>query len=381
MQPLTAPPRDAYTAAQMQALLVAPDLQVDFGVERLAPNLALVEDISSDVAVAPVVARDNLAVVHGTLTMTVSRALAWGYDRVRPFMLLSSPSVGVTNVRWNQGVYLMTTPDQVIGETPQSYTASGFDQLMLLQSCIGDSYSVAAGANVLAAVVTVLTAAGVVAPILLDSTASTKTLVTPLVWPQTSSSSPTWLQVVNDLLAAIGYRGIWCDWDGAFRSGPYVLPASRPSEFTFNVGHLTLGIVADGRKVTNDVWGVPNAWRFVANGLTVPPTEGVNQYSPTNPSTGVSSQASLGRTVQGPVIYLDAVDYASLVTQGDRLKALAMQGTELIDAKLSPFPAAWGWDRVTYSDPVLGADRQAQCRTWSLPFDGSDMSYLLETVA
>jgi|ERR1035437_5060614 hypothetical protein len=381
MQPLTAVPRDGFTAAQVTALLVAPDLQVDVGVDLLDASLNFVADISADVdAAGGIVHRDNYAAVHGTVDLTISRQLAWGYDRVRPYMLQSSASAGVSGCRWNQGVYLLMTPDSVIEESPQSWKITGYDQLHVLQDNIGDSYSVAAGANVLTAVTAALTAAGITGPVLLDSAAASKVLATVMTWPLTSSSSPTWLQVVNDLLGAISYQGVWCDPDGAFRSGPYVNPSDRPSEWTFSVGDLVTGIVATQRTVTNDVWGAPNWLRFIQNGLTVPPVEGTGQFTIQNVSTGLSSQTSVGRIVHAPVQFLDAVDQASLVAQGSAIAATAWRTSEVIAAKLSPFPLAWHFDVGVWSDPVLGADRKVQCRSWDLPLDGTDMTYLLETV-
>jgi hypothetical protein len=381
VQSLTAPPRTAYSAAQITALLVAPDLEVDFGVERLSPTLALLEDISADVS-GGTVRHDNLANTHGTIEgLTISRALAWGVDRLRPYMLLSSPSVGVSGVRFNQGVFIPTTsPDLTLGETPQSYTVTGFDQLVLLLDNVGDSYSVAAGVNVLVAVRAVLTAAGIVAPVLLDSSGSAKTLATVMTWVQSSSESATWLRICNELLAAIGYRGIWCDQDGAFCSSPYVLPADRPSEWRFDVGSLTVGMVAEARTVTSDVWGQPNRWRFVRNDLTTAPTEGAGRYTTDNTVTGPSSQAALGHIARAPVQYLDATSQADLVVQGNRIKAAAMATNEVVSAKVSPFPIAWHADRVTYADPALGVDREAQCRSWSLPLDGSDGDYVMESI-
>lgn len=380
MQLLTAPPRDAYTTAQIAALLVAGDLEVDFGAEVLDASLAYVGDLTPDLSDAKV-SRDMLADIHGTCELTISRELAWGRDRVRLFMLVSSLTCGLVWVRFNLGVFLCTTPVLPLGEDPPTFVVSGFDQVMLLQGNIGDSYAVAGGANVLAAVRAAITAAGVVAPVLLDSTASTKTLVTAMTWPQTSSDNPTWLGVINDLLAAVGYRGVWCDQDGAFRSGPYVLPADRPSEWRLDVGNMDTGIVADARTVTADVWGAPNSWKFVMNGLDASPVNGVSSYSPTNPDVGASSIASLGRVVQGPVQYLDAVDFASLQVQGDRIKAAAMRVTEVLTLKMSPFPAAWHSDRYTYSDAALGADREVVCRSWSLPLTGEDMDVTVETVS
>jgi len=379
VQPLTAAPRDGFTAAQVSALLVAPDLSVDFGVELLDASLALVEDIRADVA-GGTVHRDNLANVHGTCDLTISRALAWGKDRVRPYQLLTSPSVGISGCRWNLGVYLLTTPSLPLEQTPPTFAVTGFDQLHLLQNNIGDSYSVAAGANVLIAVRAVLVAAGITAPILLDSSGSAKTLATAMVWPQTSSDNPTWILVANALLAAIGYRGIWCDQDGNFRSSPYVLPADRPSDWRFDVGSLTVGMVAEARSVANDVWGVANRWRFIRNNMLTTPIEGAGRYTTDNLATGPSSQTSLGRIVRAPVVYLDATSQGDLVVQGDRVKAAAMATNEVITTKLSPFPLAWHSDRVTYADPALGVDREALCRSWSLPLDGTDGDYVMETI-
>jgi hypothetical protein len=364
-------------------LLTAADLLVSFGVEQLAPNLAVVGDLSSDVS-GGTVHRDMTQAVHGTVDLTVSRQLAWGYDRVRPYMLLTSRTAGVTAARFNLGVYLMTTPSAPLAESPISYAVTGFDQLHILQDTIGDSYAVAAGSSVLAAVETALLAAGVAAPILLDSSASGKTLATDMTWPVTSSSSPQWVTIVNDLLATVAYQPVWCDWDGNFRSGPYVDPSARASEWTFPVGHPTLGIVLADRSVTNDVWGAPNWWRFVQSGLSYQPAEGAGQYTVQNVSTGASSQASVGRVVHAPVQFLNATDQASLQAQGDAIVAAAKRSTEVVTVKLSPFPVAWHDDVVTYSDGALGADRKGNCTAWVLPLDWSSsataMDYTMQTV-
>jgi hypothetical protein len=379
VQPLTADPRTAYTPAQITSLLTAPDLAVDYGVELLTPALALVADISADVA-GGTVRRDNLANVHGTVDLTITRALAWGAARVRPYQLMSSATAGVSGVRFNLGVFLVTTPSTPLAETPITYSITGFDQIYLLQAPINDSYFIASGSNVLTAVKAALTSAGIVAPVLLDSSASAAVLASDLVFPLTSSESPTWIVVVNKLLASITYWGIWVDQDGAFRSGPYLVPASRPSEWTLTVGSLTTGIVSSDRTVVNDLWSAPNRWVFIRNGLPSAPTAGAGSYTVDNVSVGLSSQTSVGRVVPAPAVFLDAVDQANLQAQGDAIVAAAKRTTEVITCKLSPFPIAGHFDILTYSDAALGADRKVQCRSWSLPLDGSDMDYLLETV-
>lgn len=380
MQPLCADPRTQYTPAQITALLTAPDVQTDFGVELLTPSLALVEDISGDVS-GWVVHHDNLATQHGTLNLTVSRALAWGAARVRPYKLLSSPTVGELLVRFNQGVYLLTgTPDTSLAESIITYTASGFDQLHLLQAVIGESYFVAAGANVLNAVRDALTAAGIVAPVLLDSSANAAVLASDLVYPLTRGEAFTWVRVINDLLAAVVYQPIWCDWDGVFRSGPLVAPADRPAEFTFAVGDLRVGVVAPERTASQELWNAPNWWRFVLNGLTAAPIEGDGMYTVENKLVGLSSQISVDRVVKAPVVFLDAVNQSALKAQGDAIMAAAMRSTEVITAKTGQFAILWHSDVVGWSDPALGADRKALVRSWSLPSGNDDGDLIMETV-
>lgn len=378
MQPLTASPRTEFSAAQVTSVLTADDLVVDFGLDLLDASLAWVEDLSEFVS-SIVVHRDNLADIHGTLDLTISRELAWGRDRVRPFMLLSSITAGVSDVRFNLGAFICTTPDRVLGESPQSFTVSGFDGLYQLQNPIGDSYSVAAGANVLTAVGAALTAAGVTAPILLDTSSSTKVLATAMTWPQTSSESPTWIGVANALLAAIGYRGLWTDWNGAFRASPYVLPASRASEFSLDVGDMVTGIVGD-RSVSADIWGVPNWFRAIRQDMPSKPVIGAGLVTFENFTTGITSQAALGRVVKAPVAYVDAVSQADFLTQANRLYAAATRVSEVLTLKVGPLPICWAFDRLTLNDPDLGEPREVLGRSWDLPLTGEDGTYVLETV-
>lgn len=45
--------------------------------------------------------------------------------------------------------------------------------------------------------------------------------------PQSFEPSDSWLHVVNKLLGAANYRGVWCDGSGVPQLAPYVLPADR----------------------------------------------------------------------------------------------------------------------------------------------------------
>lgn len=350
------------------------------GALGMYPPSATPEDIST-VVDAVVVNHDNNAVIHGTVTASITQQLQWGLDMIRPYMLLSSQTAGMTGCRFNLGVYVLTEPDTVLSENPLTYAVTGQDQLVFLQNNVGDSYTVPLGTNVLNAVIVVLENSGVTSPVLLDTTAAAKTLNVPMSWVQSSSNTVTYLKIINDLLSCVGYVGLWCDWDGNFRSGPYVLPVNRPSEWLFDVGSLTTGQVAEARTVTNNVWQVPNWWRFVQSNLAAVPIEGTGWYTVKNQSTGPSSINALGgRVVRAPVQYLSAVTQSDLVTQGNAIVQKARQADEVITTKLSPFPLAWHLDRSTYADANLGSTREVICNSWSLPLNGTDGAYVMETI-
>lgn len=366
MQLLTGAPRDGLTAEQVTAILQADALIVSAGLEQLDTNDQLVADIT-DVLQGGEVDRDMTATVHGSCKLTLSQALAWGSVRVRPYMTLTG---GGLSARWDLGVFVLTTPDNPIGSNPPAYAVSGFDKLYLLQNPIGDSYAVPAGSNVLDAVRTLLTASGVGGAVLLDSTAGALTLATDMVWPLTSSDVPTYLEVINALLAAISYIPLWADEDGAFRSSPDVLPEDRPVEFAFTADDPRLSLVGVERTLTSDMWAVPNWWRFIQNGLTAAPSEGAGQYTVTNTSQGATSVDRLGRTVR-KVLFLDAADQDSLVAQGDAQVAADRRVSSVLKLKLGPWPPAGHRDVYSYTDAALGGLVKVLCESWTLPLDGT----------
>src|SRR4029077_13184562 len=127
MQLLTAPPRTGFTAAQVRTVLQnSASISYDYGLDLLIANGGaqqnatlqplVAADLSGNVLKAEqnLVARDNYATVHGTCSLTLDTDLQWGYDMVRPYMVLSSPAEpgvpAVTGVRFNLGCYVVTSP-------------------------------------------------------------------------------------------------------------------------------------------------------------------------------------------------------------------------------------------------------------------------------
>lgn len=374
MQVLTAAPRDHLTDALVRALLTGDAVTVTPGLELLDTSNSLVEDISDDL-VGGEVARANFADVHGTCSLDLMRELAWGRDRVRPFMTLSNDD---TSARFDLGVFVLTTPDSVRGDDDPTYSVTGFDLMHLLQDGPGDTYMVAAGETYLDAVQAVVSAASPGSVALLDGTRQSTVLPEDMVWALTPDAPASWMRICNDLLAAINYRGLWADQSGTFRSGPYADPSTRAVEWVFDTTDTATDILGEDRTLTADVWGARNWWRFVRKDMATTPVEGAGIYTVTNPSTGRTSIAALGRTVRAAVQFLDAADQASLEAQGDRIVAADQASSREFTISVDPLPIAGHFDVVQLLD--AGDDDVCQVSAWTLPLDGSQGRWTLKAV-
>lgn len=385
MQPLTAAPRDTLTTAQVTSLLTGPSLSVSAGLELLDANRNVVSDISDDLA-GGTVERHMGNKIHGTCRLRLSRSLTWGVDLVRPYMTLAD--AGVT-ARWNLGVFALTTPERRIGETPATYDVAGFDRIMLLDRQVGATYTVAAGTTYRAAILQAFADAGL-SGVTIEGAAADNTLPAAKTWPLVGDSTDpdqtttpvTWLRVVNDLLRAINFRGVWADENGAFRCELYRDPASRAPEFTFDADDVNTTIVGAERDVVEDVWRTPNRWVFRQTNRAAgapTPTEGDGIYTVNNLADGITSQNSRG-LVWTSVIDYEAANQAKLVELGNRRVSLDKGVTRTYEVTTGPFPPAGHADIYDYRDFAIGSSK-VHAYSWALPLDGSDMRWLWQKAA
>lgn len=374
MQNLTDSPRDTLTEAQVRALLTGETVTVTPGLELLDTSNTLVEDISDDL-VSGEVNRNNFADVHGTCSLAIMRELTWGKDRVRPFMTLTD---GEVSARFNVGVFVLTTPDSVRGDDVPTFEVTGFDLMHLLQDGPGDTYVVTAGTGYLTAAQAVLALTGIGVAALFDGTRAAVTLPVDMVWVLTPDQPVSWLRIINDLLEAIGYRGLSMDENGTPRSEPYADPSTRPVEWSFDTSDTATDLIGADRSLSSDVWAAHNWWRFVRQAMTVTPVEGAGIYTVTNTSDGRTSVAALGRTVRAAVRFLDAADQTALVAQGDRIVATDQAVSREFAITVDPLPIAGHFDVVELADS--GDIDKCQVSSWTLPLDGSPGRWALKAV-
>jgi hypothetical protein len=300
-------------------------------------------------------------------------------------MVLRNPNTG-EGARFNLGVFALEAPEFQLAESPSSLTFSGLDLLYFLDQPIGDSYEMPIGSDPVVVAASLIAAAVPGATVnFVPSGAST---TVPFTWPYSEQEAATYLSVVNDMLALVGYLGVWVDWDGVFQLVPYVQPSIGTVEWVFDLS-ATDNVVSEQRTAAQSFFNVPNWWRFTMQNLTETPTEGTNMLTyidedPDNPG----SYPNRGRYIK-KTLFVDAASWAGLVAQAAVTIAADLSPAETFNVSTSPFPLAWHRDLIRMVDPSL-ADlppnnstvRRVLARSWEITLDGSaDMTWTWETVS
>lgn len=368
MQPPTVDPRGTFTSDQIIALIKTDEsMIVGAGCELLNRDLRVLADLTDNLAGGDV-SRANFATLHGSCGIKLTTPLQWGSAIVRPYMTLSN---GVITARFNLGAYFTSTPDYVTGVDPTTYDVIGYDMLSALDVPIGDTYSLPLGYNYLQTIESILVNQGytryVIDPLRRYTT-------TPARRGWLMSDNVTWLTVVNDLLAAIGYRGIYADWDGVLKCVPYISPESTPPEWIYDDGQFTSQMYPQ-QTVIHDYYQTPNKWIGVrSNGIDgVTPTEGNGIFTYQNNSDGETSIEARSRVITAK-LDIEAADQAALVSAVMQQVAQDKRVGTTIQASSTPNPLHWHFDVLTITTKELGTVKVRE-NEWTLPLDGSSMSH------
>lgn len=388
MQPLLDSPRNGLSAAVVTGLLQSdPSVKVEYGCEWLNSGLALVEDITDFMLAGSTISSNIYDTIHRSCSLVFSSDAPFDYatDFVKPYMVLSNPNTG-DSARFNLGVYTLETPDFDLSVSPSSLTFSGLDLLHFLDQPVGDSFEMEVGSDPVQVAVDLILLAvpGAVVDYVLSGEATTQVYS----WPYGNQEEYSYLSIVNDLMALVGFLGVWVDWDGVFQLVPYVPPSLGSVEWTFDL-EADDNIVAEDRTAAQSFFDVPNWWRFVIANLDVSPVEGSTMLTyidndPDNPGSFPNRGRYIKKTVS-----VDAASYDALVALATVTIAADLSPAETFTVKTSPFPLGWHRDLIAMTDPGLtnlppaySSYRRLLARSWDLPLDGSDdMSWLWETIA
>lgn len=370
MQNATDPPRQALTVAQVVGLIRdAEGIEVAAGCELIDDDLNVLADLTDDFDGGSV-SRNSYATLHGTASLAIARELDWAQAIVRPYYTMSD---GLITARFNLGAYFTSVPKRTTLSDPVTYAIDGFDILHGLNSPVGEAYAVDAGVTYLGAVQGILTEQGYT-NVLIDQTAAASVLPAPRVWP--IDDKTRWLSIINDLLSAIGYQGMWSDWDGRLRAQAYQSPMARLSEWTYDTDPLT-SIMDPDRVYTRDYFDSPNRWVFVRNNNidAAAPVEGNGIFSYVNQFTGDTSVLARGGRVTTKVTFVEAADHAALVRAGQVTIDADITVKQSVSLATAPNPMHWHFDRLTVNDAAMGQSLDALSTQWTLPLDGSNMKH------
>ena len=246
-------------------------------------------------------------------------------------------------VEFPQGVFLLSTPPRIADSAGIiTREVEAYDQLqVLIDDKVEDRYTVGQGTNYVVAVKALLDGAGIVNQNL-TPTASTLPVVRD--WePGTSKKI-----IINDLLGAINYRSLWFDENGVAVAMPYVSPADRASEYTYEINEES--VILPGAVDSLDLFAIPNKWVLVVSEPDRAPLTSV--YTNENPNSPTST-VSRGRTIVDYREY-EAADQATLNARAERVAFESSQVYQQVIFETGIAPYHSDSDILTLIHPPLG---------------------------
>lgn len=352
-------------------------LTIEAGAELLDSSGVFILDFSNDLLGGEVV-YDNDTAINSSATFVVARSFNWENQRVALYITMTDDATGEA-YRFELGTYLPETPKRSVGLVPAVYTVQAYGVAELLNTPYGATYEVSATTKYIATVEALLDALGLTHNI--DQEEEAATLSTGLVWVLDSEN--TYLKIINDLLAGIGYEPIYADRDGTFVSKPWLSDSVSSPIFTYDDSVDDTTITAGGLTYVVDYWAIPNKWIFILdNPDEALPVEGAGIYTVTNQSDGTSSIDQRGRTLVKIVRLKEATTQAALVVQGDRIVEQDRRPTQSIELKTIVNPLHWHRNvvKVNSNDLGLNAVKFSES-SWRLSLTGGVMSHTFKEIA
>lgn len=258
--------------------------------------------------------------VEGALTVA---DIDWASDRVRVWWEVE----GVEP--WPLATMLLDRAVRQESATGTRWRVDLLDKLTVFAQEEMGTISYPSGAHPTDIVAALIAGAGESAIML---TASDEALTTGLTW--VSDDRPTRLRIINDLLAAIGYRGVYADGLGQYIIEPYAPPQDRSPVWTFQEGEWAIHSPSWTR--TQDGHDVINRLRCLsqASGDETALEVVVTNDNPHSPYSTVSRGRVISRTDTG----IEVTSLAALTSIAQQRLLAASSPTARLDISHAPLP-------------------------------------------
>lgn len=174
------------------------------------------------------------------------------------------------------------------------------------------------------------------------------------------------LQIVNDLLAMIGYGSLWFDGNGVAQGHDYVAPSERVASISYITDDRS--VISDEIGTEIDLFNVPNKW----TGVVSNPNQAtlVATYQNNNPDSPTSIQ-SRGRVVSSPILSdLEATNQSQLLSLVKKRAVEDSQIYESVNFKTLLMPIH-GDSEIVYLQ-YLGDNTDSESDTGSILREGSN---------
>lgn len=230
------------------------------------------------------------------------QGINYSSDRFRPWWV-------VNGQEWPLGVFVLAAPTTGYQDSVTSRSITLIDKLTVIKEAVlTTTLQVAAGSNIIAAVVAQIQAAG-------ETRMSVTESVAVLTNAMTFDPGTSRLQVINELLVAAGYANLWTDRYGLFRVEPYVTPAKRPVQWVFAEGDTAIHSPAWEYEL--DLWSASNTVVMTSQATTAGDVylASAVDNNPDSPTSTVSMGRVLNPIVQENV---EASSQADLEAQALR---------------------------------------------------------------
>jgi hypothetical protein len=278
-------------------------------------------------------------------------------DLIKPWVRLHLPPYGDGDwVEWPQGVFSLASPTRTADDANRVIReVDAYDLLQVyLDDRVADRYVVLAGTNYFDAVGDLVDGGPIGRAVIpwedIDLPADRE-------W---EPGTPK-LRIINDLLGAVNYESLSFDEDGTAVATPYLSPASRTEEYTYDDGQY--GVMVPFVDQTLDLFSIPNRWVLVVSEPDRPAL--VGEYTNNDPAS-LTSTVRRGRVITDFRTEQEAADQVSLDAKAARLAFEASQVYEAIEFETAIMPIHSGNDvyRIGYA-PLAINDKYAE-HSWSM---------------